>query len=398
MDIVAGRRAVGRRQSLQHRLQCRIAREVGRDKRCTQFGKTRLRITLREDLLPGLGIDREILAEEVPDESLQVLDGAHLDLAYPEDGPQVGLVRQPGGKEALGHEVGLGPLVELVRRQLVQVDHVHVGELLLVKAGIALVHRGQVKQGDNVLDGHLLAVVLRGPSQEAQEVDQGLRQKAPLLVLLDQGSLVALGHLARAILLQDERDMRIDRHRGSKCAEQFRVLARVREVILAADDMGHLHGDVIHHVYEVEHGVAVRAHDDEILLLKALHPAADRVLDDLGLARYLEIGRPILLVGPPRGLQALQVLLVDGRALALPVRAVGAANPRTLIPVHSKPAQARVDDIEELLAVAGLVGVLDPQDEDPTGMPGIEPVEERRAGAADMEEPGGAGGKADSDL
>ena len=40
------------------------------------------------------------------------------------------------------------------------------------------------------------------------------------------------------------------------------------------------------------------------------------------------------------------------------------------------------------------VGVLDPEDEDAAVMAGEEPVEERGAGAADVEVPGGAGRKA----
>ena len=43
-----------------------------------------------------------------------------------------------------------------------------------------------------------------------------------------------------------------------------------------------------------------------------------------------------------------------------------------------------------------LVGVLDPQDEGAAGVPGEQPVEQRRAGAADVEVAGGGGGEADA--
>src|SRR6185312_9647529 len=143
--------------------------------------------------------------------------------------------------------------------------------------------------------------------------------------------------------------------------------------------------------------IAVRAVDDEVLLLGPLHPAPDRVLDHLGLAGDPEEDRPLLLVGSARGLELLQVFPVEGAALALPVGAARSADLRALVPVQPQPSQAVVDDVEEGLAVARLVGVLDPQDEGAAGVPRVEPVEERGAGAADVEESGRTGGEADAD-
>ncbi len=79
---------------------------------------------------------------------------------------------------------------------------------------------------------------------------------------------------------------------------------------------------------------------------------------------------------------------VDELALeqrALEVRVVGGdADPRQ-----------RVDDaLRPLRAVAGLVGVLDPEDERATGRAGQRPVEEGRAGPADVEEAGRRRGEA----
>jgi hypothetical protein len=84
-----------------------------------------------------------------------------------------------------------------------------------------------------------------------------LRQESAPLVLLDQRALVALRHLARAILFQDERNVRVGRHRRAEGLEQLHVLARVGKVILAADHVRDLHGDVVDDVHEVEHRVAV---------------------------------------------------------------------------------------------------------------------------------------------
>jgi carbon monoxide dehydrogenase subunit G len=51
------------------------------------------------------------------------------------------------------------------------------------------------------------------------------------------------------------------------------------------------------------------------------------------------------------------------------------------------------DGVGHLLRGAGLVRVLDAQDELAAVLPGVEVVEERRAGAADMQVPVGLGGK-----
>jgi type II secretory pathway component GspD/PulD (secretin) len=64
------------------------------------------------------------------------------------------------------------------------------------------------------------------------------------------------------------------------------------------------------------------------------------------------------------------------------------ADARTLIPVHAQPLQAVVNHVQKGLAVAFLVGVLDAQDEDAAGVAGIQPVEQRRAGASNVEEAG----------
>src|SRR5690606_29679526 len=88
----------------------------------------------------------------------------------------------------------------------------------------------------------------------------------------------------------------------------------------------------------------------------------------------------------------------DVGALALTVGTVVAALAGSFVPLQAQPAQAVVDDVEELLAVALLVGVLDAQDERAAGVAGVEPVEQRGAGAADVKEPGGAGGETDANV
>ena len=199
------------------------------------------------------------------------------------------------------------------------------------------------------------------------------------------------------------------------------VLARVGPMVFAPDDVRDLHRDVVDDVHQVKHRIAVRAHDHEILVLDALHAAADLVLNhdgrrlDLGhgllavlvkylvaLAEQLEPDRPVLLVGPARRQKFADIFLVDVAALALPIRAVVTAPARailgTLVPIHPEPREALIDQLEELLAVALLVRVLDAQNEHAAGVARVEPVEQRRAGAADVKETRGTGSEANADL
>jgi len=171
------------------------------------------------------------------------------------------------------------------------------------------------------------------------------------------------------------------------------MLARVREVVLAAYHVGDAHRDVVDDVDKMEHRVPVRAHDHEVLLLGPLDAAPDGVVDDLGLTGDLEVNRAVLLKRATGGLQFFEMLAVDGRPFALAAGAESAADPRSLVPAEAEPREAVVDDVEERLGVALLVRVLDAQDEDAAGVAGVKPVEQRRAGAADVEEPGGTGAK-----
>src|SRR5690606_15810913 len=84
------------------------------------------------------------------------------------------------------------------------------------------------------------------------------------------------------------------------------------------------------------------------------------------------------------GDQLVRVLLVDGSPLALPVRTMGPAHVRTLVPFDAQPAQ-RVEDL--LLGLPGgahLVGVLDAQDELATVLTGEAEIEQGDVGSADV--------------
>jgi hypothetical protein len=152
--------------------------------------------------------------------------------------------------------------------------------------------------------------------------------------------------------------------------------------------------------------------DDEILVLRPLHPAPDPVVDERGrvphldngllsvvvkdleaLALQLEKDRAIFLVRPAGRPEPFEVFPVNRRAFALQIGAASPPCPGALVPSKPQPFKAVVDHIQELVAVSGPVGVLDPQDEGSAGVAGVEPVEQRCPGAPNVEESGRARGE-----
>jgi hypothetical protein len=186
------------------------------------------------------------------------------------------------------------------------------------------------------------------------------------------------------------------------------VLRRVHQVLLAAEHGGDLHEVVVHDDGEVVRREAVRLADHEVVdvIFADRDVAQDQVGDgprdpghveahdraatlgaerrDLGLgpraaavAQRLLLGfgrlaqRVELLVRVPRLVgevlreQLLDVLVVHREALALVERshAVRIRGARALVPVESEPAQIAQDADRGLLGAAGLVRVLDAQQE-----------------------------------
>ena len=175
---------------------------------------------------------------------------------------------------------------------------------------------------------------------------------------------------------------------------EFDVFRGVREVVLAADDIGDLHLDVVDDVDEMENPRAVGTADGHVGMGAGVGEvegdvAADFVADDDAFARGAEAQGAGVFVDHAFVLEDLEVALVDGAAFALAVGAVVAAFFRALVPVETEPAESVIDGPHGLFVVALAVGILDAQDEGATGVAGVEPVEEGGAGAADVEEAGG---------
>ena len=214
------------------------------------------------------------------------------------------------------------------------------------------------------------------------------------------------------------------------------LFGRVGDVIVAAQHMGDLHGDVVGDHCKVVGGRAIAAQNDKVVdavvleadgsmykivpggfalgnpeadgkgiagldaaaLLggrqlggtfarkagHALSSAGDRCIAG---ARELGLGGEVAVGEPP--LQKLQ------RALPMTFGAMRLED-RFLVPVQSQPAQSIQELGDVLGAAAAPVGVLNAQQKGPALAARQKPVEERGAGATDMQRPGGRGSEAKS--
>ena len=236
-------------------------------------------------------------------------------------------------------------------------------------------------------------------------------------------------------------------HRVAERPEQQDVLRRVREVVLAADDVGDLHRRVVDDDREVIQRAAVAADDDEVAAQVGdvdLDVTADDVVegDDAGpdpeskrarpavgdprrpllggqrrapsdvlrrqLGRLLGgpvggelLGRAVAGIGQVDGQQPLGRRGIRRQPLHLAIRRVRSAGGlagdlRALVPAQAEPVQAVEDVLLELDRAASLVRVLEAEDERAARVPGVQVVEQRRPGGPDVEWAGGARGDPDA--
>ncbi len=202
-------------------------------------------------------------------------------------------------------------------------------------------------------------------------------------------------------------------------------------MIVAADDMGDAHVVIVDHDGEHIGRRAVGAQQHEIVEVLVLpdDAALDLILDH-GLAglrrlepdRRLDAGRRFARIAvAPASVIELGAALAARRLahlrqfLGAGVAAIGVARgqqrlgdlamPRRArelidglaVPVEAEPGQPVEDGVDRGLGRALAVGVLDAQQHLAAAAARIEPVEQRRARAADMQEAGGRGGKTGDD-
>ena len=193
--------------------------------------------------------------------------------------------------------------------------------------------------------------------------------------------------------------MRVLRDGGPQRLEERDVAVRVLHVVVAPDDVRDPHRDVVHDVGQVEDGLAVRAHDDEVLHVLRL---LAQVALDLVVVRHVGPRHPeddalalagaalVLAVGQPLAEQRLRRLQVPGL--------LGGLVDGRLVPREAEPLHGADDGLDGLGRGALAVGVLDAQEELPALVAGKEPVEDGRPDVADVHVPGRAGRKARSDA
>ncbi len=138
----------------------------------------------------------------------------------------------------------------------------------------------QVEAFDGLGQRQLLAVFLGRPAEEAEEIHHGFGQKPVVEIAGERRAFVALAHLG-AVGVQDERDVRVMRRLDAERLEERDVLGGVAQMVFAADDVGDVHFQIVNDVDEMEHGLAVRALDDEVGIgLLAVGQFADDIADD----------------------------------------------------------------------------------------------------------------------
>jgi hypothetical protein len=227
---------------------------------------------------------------------------------------------------------------------------------------------------------------------------------------------MTLGEL-RAVGSENHRHVCIDRRLCTQCTEQVDLPRRVVQMIVAANDMSHLHVHIVDHDAEVVRRRAVGARDDQIVELTVVEGdvAVDHVLDDhVAVHRILEthhrvdtfarlrtvatrtvIARILLGCGLP-GAHLLQLFLRAVTAIrmtglqelrehfAVPIHAPGLIE-RTLVVVQPEPLHTVENHLRRCFRGALAIRVLDAQDEFAAMTARVQPGEQRRPHAADMQ-------------
>ena len=286
------------------------------------------------------------------------------------------------------------------------------------------------------------------PAEEREVVDERLADEA--LRRCSPTTAVWLLRLLilRPVRVEDERQVGEERDRVAERPEQQDVLGRVREVVLAADDVADLHRRVVDDHREVVERRAVGADDDEVAAEVGdvdLDAAADDVVEGDDARRRPGTGarrggprprgrrarrasgarsgrRSAAAAWPPpgpcgrrRAPRACSSRDRPGRrraaarrrrrsAAAAPSGGTGAYGPRAASPATSgpssqcRPSQCRPSRMSFSYAIelARLVRVLEAQDERAAGVPREQVVEQRRPGGPDVERAGRARGDPDA--
>jgi hypothetical protein len=179
------------------------------------------------------------------------------------------------------------------------------------------------------------------------------------------------------------------------------LLAGPFELDVAAHEIGNQQLPVVRHVQADDAGAAFGL---ELRLLGRSHGHPSAAVDEgpllalRGFAFDFDfVGRGVIAIGVSRGEQPLDGCLIPREPLRLVVRSMRSADFGSFVPIDAEPAEAVQNRGQRRLDIPLLIGVVDPQEKLPAVLPGEEPVEERRANAADVQEAGGTGSETSAD-
>ena len=212
--------------------------------------------------------------------------------------------------------------------------------------------------------------------------------------------------------------MGVARGLGSQRGKDEQLLWRVGEVVVAADDVGDAHLEVVDRDREVVQRSPIATRDHEVVQggVRERDRSADEVVDHRlalvgdpkadrrvgSVAGLAAVSGTVVLRLPRANLLAAGGVAVGGARVeqALERGTVGLATlvlgDRAFIPVELEPPE-RVEDLLDVLGRGPLaVGVLDPQGQRTACSAGGKPVIECGAGAADVKGAGGRRGEAEA--
>ena len=293
-------------------------------------------------------------------------------------------------------------LDQVLRVELADPLAVQPFEAAAIEDGAALVDVVEVEPAGELVEAEDLLLRARRPPEQGQEVDHRLGQEALGPVVGDRRLALALAHL-RAVRVEDEREVGEPGHLVAERLEQQDVLRRVREVVLAPDDVADLHRRVVDDHREVVQRRPVAANDHEVTADVGgvdLDLAADEVLEDApcpprpgsaGRARFPAASRAARSLGRQvraatdvprrlvRGLLRLPVRVeLLGRAVAR-IREVPGEQVRGGGGVARAPLHLAVRRERAAVVATGAVGALVPGDAEPVQV--FEDVRLERDGA-----------------
>ena len=295
------------------------------------------------------------------------------------------------------------------------VDVLELGE---VEARRRAANRPEIERVDQLFGGEEFLIAV-APPEPRQIVAQGGRQIAQGAVSVDAKRAVPLGELG-PVRPVNEWDMRHDWDVPAERLIDLGLSRGVGQVIVAANDVRHPHVVIVDDDREHVGRVAVRTQQHEIVQILvgeddlALHLIVDdcfallaRAETDHGLDAGGRLGRiavaPATVVTHGLALEAglLAHLLQLSHA---GVTAVGAARAKQLlgdlamalgalklayrlaVPIESEPFQPIKNRVHRGLGRSLAIGVLDAEQERAAEALGVEPVEQSRARASDMQE------------